>query len=148
VKLPAWLFGGGGDDWLQGGGGESILVGGDGDDRLHGGRGRSLLIGGDGRDQLKAHGDAVMIAGSTDHDANALALCAIMEEWTSSRSYSERAANLAVWLNATTVDDDGDQDQLLGGSGQDWFLASVASRRRDRVSGAGREEIITDISAW
>src|SRR5262249_27765167 len=41
ISLPAWLFGGDGNDRLQAGGGDSLLVGGAGDDQLYGGQGRA-----------------------------------------------------------------------------------------------------------
>jgi RTX calcium-binding nonapeptide repeat (4 copies) len=48
--LPAWLSGGDGNDQLQDGGGDSVLVGGDGNDLLQSNRGSDLLIGGSGMD--------------------------------------------------------------------------------------------------
>jgi Ca2+-binding RTX toxin-like protein len=106
------------------------VFGGGGDDQLQVGRGRSVLIG-----------------SATAHDGDALALAAILGGWAASSSPA-RVAGLTGWLNASTVHDDGDEDELRGGSGQDWFLASLSARRRDRVSGAHRGEMITDISGW
>jgi hypothetical protein len=151
VTVPAWLFGGLGNDQLQGGGGMTVLVGDDGDDQLHAGRGRSLVIGGRGKDQLKGFGsDAILIAGFTIHDANPLALGALMGEWTSTRSFAARGANLAQWLNASTVHDDDDEDLLIGGVGLDCFFACVGGvgSTKDRVNAARPGELITDTSAW
>jgi FG-GAP-like repeat/RTX calcium-binding nonapeptide repeat (4 copies) len=44
VSLPATLKGGGGNDSLQGGGGDNVLVGADGNDTLNGGGGTNLLV--------------------------------------------------------------------------------------------------------
>src|SRR5262249_21087123 len=106
VTGPAWLFGGDGNGQLHAGGGRRVRVGGDGDDQLEGGRGSSLLIGGAGRDRLKAQGDAVLIGSATAHDADALALGAILDGWASAGSYPARVAGLTGWLNASTVHDD------------------------------------------
>ena len=142
LTLPAWLYGGDGNDRLKGGGGNNVLLGGDGDDQLIGGGGQNLLIGGSGADTLGAgFGDDLLIAGTTAYDANDVALAAIMAEWTSGRDYATRGANLtgtgsgprnngnylliASGLNAT-VFDDGAIDVLQGGSGMDWFFASLS----------------------
>src|SRR5262249_43210544 len=50
ITLPAWLYGGAGNDRLMGGAGPDVLLGGAGDDDLLGGLGRDLLIGGVGAD--------------------------------------------------------------------------------------------------
>ncbi len=151
VSVPVWLFGDQGDDHLHGGGGRSLLVGGDGDDHLRAGRGRSVLIGGRGSDLLQTCGsDTILIAGFTNHDANAVALGALLDEWSSALGYSARVANLGQWLSSSTVHDDGSQDHLIGGSDRDWFLASLggSGRRKDRVSGARHGDIITDTTGW
>src|SRR4051794_4087646 len=46
ISLPAWLYGGDGNDRLKGGSGNNVLLGGAGDDLLVGGSSRDLLIGG------------------------------------------------------------------------------------------------------
>src|SRR5262249_57551845 len=104
VAVPAWVFGGDGNDQLHAGGGMSVLVGGDGDDQLRGGRGRSLLIGGAGRDRLKAQGDAVLIGSATAHDADALALGAVLGGWASAGGYPARVAGVTGLLDASNVD--------------------------------------------
>jgi Ca2+-binding RTX toxin-like protein len=121
-----------------------IAVGGAGDDTLAGGRFRNILIGGIGADTLYGgRGEDVLIGGSTDHDANAAALLALMAEWSSSHTLEERIRNLvngtgtvgggangAVFLTdgATgTIHDDGDVDILISGAGTDWlFLNGTA----------------------
>src|SRR5262249_35026135 len=94
ISLSAWLYGGDGNDTLHGGAGNDVLPGGAGNDPLHGGQGQDLLIGGTGADDLVGNADGdLLIAGTTAHDDNQEALCAIMAEWTSSHSYASRVAN-------------------------------------------------------
>src|SRR5262249_12655848 len=85
LTLPTLLFGGDGNDTLKGGDGNNILVGGAGHDSLNGGTGRDILIGGTGRDilngsegagTLTGNDDDILIAGTTDYDANSAALLA------------------------------------------------------------------------
>jgi hypothetical protein len=139
ITLPAWLYGGDGNDRLTGGGGNNVLVGGDGNDRLTGGCARDLLIGGRGADRLNGNesGD-LLISGTTAFDANPVALAAILAEWTSAHSFATRVANLsgtgdpATRLNGNyfllnsgpgrTVFNDGATDVLTGGLGADWFF--------------------------
>jgi hypothetical protein len=114
---------------------DSLLLGGAGDDYLFGGvYGRSIQIGGAGRDMLVGSqlGNNLLIGGGTTYDENDAALTAILAEWTSSRSFAERVANLAAGVgpgNAfklvknETILDDAAVDQLFGGTNQDWFLA-------------------------
>ena len=118
----------------------SLLLGGTGDDDLIAGRGASVLVGGQGDDRLQGGiSDDILIGGRTAWDTNDLALTAIMEEWTSPRSYATRVANLRgdstgprangdFYFNmtgryATVFDDDGGKDELRGGNGLDWFFA-------------------------
>jgi hypothetical protein len=139
---------------LQGGGGNDILVGLDGADTLDGGAGGDLLSGGNGTDRLiGGTGEDLLIGGRTAFDANALALQAVLAEWTSSRSYVQRVGNLTNVSNPTfaarangrffllpnygrrsagslaTVFDDGATDTLTGGDvglpdgNLDWFFA-------------------------
>src|SRR5207249_2896173 len=66
ITLAAWLYGGDGNDRLEGGAGDNVLLGGDGDDTLIGGTGRNLLIGGRGVDHLAGNGgDDLLIGGTT-----------------------------------------------------------------------------------
>lgn len=51
------LYGGRGDDYLDGGGDRDLLVGGPGDDQLYGGSGRDVLLGGSGNDLLIGYDD-------------------------------------------------------------------------------------------
>jgi Ca2+-binding RTX toxin-like protein len=158
ITVSAWLYGGDGNDELRGGSGNDILIGGAGDDTLVGGRGRDLLIGGAGRDRLEGdQGDDLLIAGTTDFDANELALFSILAEWSSSRDYTTRVADLTgqtgntarlngnYFLNACTVHDDASVDSLHGDAGLDWFFADLAGATgpRDRVDGARLNQQVT-----
>ena len=136
------------------------LIGGAGDDLLTGGKGRNLMIGGLGSDRLVGNAnDDILISGFTAYDDNEVALQAILDEWTSARTYAERTANLlgsgagssfASRLNGDfflksddTVYDDNAKDTLTGCSGRDWFFANVSLNGDD----ATRKDEITDLSA-
>ena len=132
ITNSAWLFGGAGNDRLKGGAGNDVLIGGDGDDLIVGGDGRDLLIGGFGADRLVGNAaDDILIAGTTAHDANDAALCAIMREWRRPDvNFATRVEHLkngggvneSFRVNDLTVHDDGAADVLTGSEGQDWFL--------------------------
>ena len=140
------LHGGTGNDKVFGYLGIDLLLGDTGNDHLDGGRGRDLLIGGAGRDKLFGHDDDdLLIAGTTAHDQNARALAAILAEWTSSRDYAARTANIlagngpalagtGIFLQqGVSVDDDGVRDELFGNGGKDWFFASLAQDKLSRA---------------
>jgi Ca2+-binding RTX toxin-like protein len=135
------VMGGAGNDTLTGRGtASSILLGGGGNDILTGGTARDILIGGDGADTLNGGAnDDILIGGSTAHDANDVALFALLAEWNSARTYSQRIGNLngtqaltpanpPYYLRNTPVDTlFGDEavDSLTGGTGNDWFIAEA-----------------------
>ncbi|MCA9190793.1 MAG: hypothetical protein KDB03_03485 [Planctomycetales bacterium] len=110
----------------------------------------SILVGGADADLFKGkNGDDLLIGGSTVFDGNELAIWAIQSEWNSARSYEERATNLRgpssslrangeVFLVTSgtnaTVFEDHDSDELVGGSGRDWYFANLAFDLLDDVS--------------
>jgi hypothetical protein len=155
IAVPAVIFGGDGGDTIdaRGSSANNVLVGGSGNDLLYGGSGRNLLIGGGGSDTLYGgRGDDILIGGTTDYDSNLAALDAIMAEWgRTDISYRQRIADLdgtasgglngQYVLNATTVHDDGASDQLVGGGGQDWYIAGT----NDLVVGKKHNDIVTTI---
>jgi Ca2+-binding RTX toxin-like protein len=140
------------------------LLGGEGDDLLVGGDGRDLLIGGTGADRIVGNADDdILIAGRTNHDAFDDALALIMAEWSSSRSYSDRVANLrgtgtGVRANGSTflrtdgvganVLDDGTADVLTGSAGIDWFLFNADGDNeasKDKVTDLSAKEFADDL---
>jgi Ca2+-binding RTX toxin-like protein len=152
------MHGGPGNDRLKGGGGDDVLLGGAGCDLLIGGSGRDLLIGGVGQDELVGNNsDDILIAASFVYEDKDAALAAIMAEWTSSRSYASRVANLRgvgtgsafqnrqnndvyLWVDGpqATVIDDAERDVLTGSAGRDWLFANLD---------CGVLDCITDLSS-
>jgi len=138
ISVPACVHAGAGNDNIKGGSGNDILQGGDGDDLIIGGNGRDLLIGGFGADRIVGNAaDDILIAGPTAYDNNDVALCSIMNEWTSAGSYSARTANIMAGTGLTggfkldgndgvnqTVFNDNNADTLTGSQGVDWFFAN------------------------
>ncbi|WP_406699643.1 PKD domain-containing protein [Singulisphaera sp. Ch08] len=165
IVKPAVIRGEDGDDQLTGGGGNNILLGGDGNDILKGGLASDFLIGGVGADQLTGNaGDDILIGGFTAYDLNDAALAEILSEWTSSRSYATRVANLRglggeprnngnrfLFTDGAskTVFDDGAVDVLVGSAGLDWFIFNLDgdgnNKKKDKASDRTGLEIETDI---
>jgi hypothetical protein len=164
VAIPTWLYGDEGDDQLKGGARADVLLGGLGNDRLESRDGRDLLIGGRGKDLLfGGKHDDLLIAGFTDHDASELALCSILDEWQrtddANGTYAKRVDHLlgtlggglngSIFLNDTTVHDEGLVDELSGNSELDWFLANLdgdgSSKKKDKLKDALSSERKTDI---
>ena len=135
------VFGGSGNDQISGDAGDDVLLGEEGNDYALGGAGRDILIGGLGVDTLKgqAHDD-ILIGGTTNHDASAAALAAILSEWVSTRSYAARVANIRTGggraggfaFNSGTVHDDSARDVLSGDAHQDWFFAGIGDVLTDK----------------
>ena len=160
VPIAALVFGGAGDDDLDGGDGGAVLVGGDGDDRLTGGAGRDILVGGRGADRIAGNGgDDVLVAGYTAYDENTFgnengaAFDYLASVWRSAAiGYADRIAVLEDRFFAgpfrlladgpdRTVFDDGATDAvdvLNGNAGQDWFLVNGL---RDRVTSQTGETV-------
>jgi Ca2+-binding RTX toxin-like protein len=103
------------------------------------------MFGGAGVDNLSgAAGDDLLVSGTTSYDSNREALFKIYSEWTSTRTFAQRSAN--IWGNGTgtrlngsyflnnapepidsitdTVFADNDIDSLTGGLNQDWFFGT------------------------
>jgi Ca2+-binding RTX toxin-like protein len=132
-------------------------VGGSGHNTLIGGAGPSILIGGGGRDVLTAKaGAAILIAGTTDFDANAAALRALLTEWSrTDETYAQKVAHLSggatggkngsYVLDDTTVHHVGGPSQLKGGMGRDWFFARLTGRRHDTLQHVKPGEMVTNI---
>jgi Ca2+-binding RTX toxin-like protein len=136
LSIPAIVHGGRGNDHLAGGGGSSVLLGDAGDDHLIGQSGRNILIGGTGRDRLiGGTGDDVLIGGSTNLDQDDVALMSAMTVWNSPIAYSVRVSAINVlWV----VSDDGEEDLLTGGAGQDLYYDGVG----DVLTGVRSGEVV------
>lgn len=150
IGISAWLFGGDGNDRLQGGRGNDVLLGGAGIDHLNGHTGDDLLIGGIGGDRLLGGpGDDLLIAGTTSYDNDDASLFAIQEQWVSTDQYADRVAALrasedtplAVGGASPTVFNDTSVDHLNGVSGNDWLFGEIG---RDRITGHLRTEFVND----
>ena len=165
-----YLYGGPGNDRLRAGAGDDLLFGGDGDDLLVGKGGRDMLVGGLGEDRIVGNADDdILIGGFLDFASVGLrtAVDAIMDEWTSERTYLQRRANivgdtsspdygngvngsfllLAAGPDATVWDDSG-RDVLTGSSGQDWFFANLdGTGVLDKVTDLHDDEFADDL-AW
>lgn len=147
ITKTAIIFGGSGTDLIRGGNGNNIIVGGDGADLIVGGNNRDLLIGGKGGDILFGNAsDDILVAGFSAYDNNLTALRAILSEWTSSKPFAVRVANLKnlnpapdrlngdYFLDdSATVSDDASMDILTGNAGTDWFLFNRDTGVRDWV---------------
>ena len=155
LTQKAFLFGESGNDRLKGGNGPNALVGGDGDDYLIGSQGNDVIIGGRGADRLIGNpGDDLLVAGFTDHDANLIALCAILDEWSrTDQTYTQRVNHLwyggglngSYLLNDVTTHDDAAVDRLTGSSDRDWFFANVDFGVLDQITDLKSNERSTDI---
>jgi acid phosphatase len=154
VTLPAMIFAGDGNDHIQTGAGNTIVVGGTGNNHIEAGAGRNLLIGGTGNTHIEEHdGQAILIAGTTFYDANIEALTAIENEWASNDPLATRitkitggvtqdSSNTAYHLAADTVFSNGYHNHLEAHSGMDWFFANPATDQLDQVFGS---DVVTSI---
>ncbi len=143
AKTSTVIVGGGGIDILTGGSLRDILIGGAGADTLTGGTGANKIVGGSGTNE------DLLIGGATSHDSNGSALLSLLAEWTSSRSYNDRVANLRgtgigvrangnAFLQNTPTDtllgDANSIDSLTGALGNDYFIAGVEDLLNDLVA--------------
>jgi hypothetical protein len=145
VKRSVIVFAGTGADTVIGGGGDDVIVGADGADQISGGAGGDLLIGGADADQVSGGaGDDILIGGRTMYDlhtdANIKALSTLEDAWSTTPVYLVNVLLLGLGigpshpysLNGSTVADDGVNDALSGGAGQDWFLGNfIGAGARD-----------------
>jgi Ca2+-binding RTX toxin-like protein len=136
------------NDTINGNAANNLLVGGGGDDQLSGHQGRDILIGGAGADRLIGGADEdILIGGTTAFDSILTALLAIQAEWSSSRSYATRVANLRgpgteprlngdFFLKASgagqTVFNDAAVDTLTGSQQSDWFFLFAGDVQTDQ----------------
>jgi hypothetical protein len=104
------------------------------------------------------NGDDILIAGTTDSDANEAALAAIMNEWTrTDATYDARIGHLrdgtsgglngAIRLNPTRVHASAAVDTVVGGVGLDWFFAMTNGKNADWVTNRSSAEVLTALLA-
>jgi len=139
------VLGGSGNDRLTGSSIANVLVGNGGNDTLIGNSGRDILIGGQGLDTISGgNDDDIVIAGRTTSDANPANLSTLLTGWLASTSYSTRVAALRAGVGSpkvslvkksNVVNDSGQDDQLSGGAGTDWFFRATDDVIADLFSG-------------
>jgi len=139
------VIGGSSNDTLTGNSIANVLVGNAGNDTLIGNNGRDILIGGQGLDTISGgNDDDIVIAGRTTSDANPANLSTLLTGWLASTSYSTRVAALRAGVGSpkvslvkksNVVNDSGQDDQLSGGAGTDWFFRATDDVIADLVSG-------------
>jgi Ca2+-binding RTX toxin-like protein len=147
VEVPArqaLLYGGVGNDTLSAGNQHSALVGGFGNDTLIGGAGKDILIGGAGKDTIEGgNGGDALIAGSSAYDSTQApareVLCEVLEDW----AHAGHAFDSV--MNATTLFDDGEVDNLLGQKGNDLFIMNISNGTILDISDATKTEEVTDL---
>lgn len=113
-------------DWLDGGEGDDLLVGSNGADVLLGGIGKDALYGGGGADDLFGDGVSATFGRS----------------WNRVRTVTPGpvVTYTLSFQFATVVDEQqGDDDVLSGGMGEDWILAGAGN---DFASGGGDHDVI------
>ena len=123
---------------VNGGAGNDIIVGDGQANNFNGNAGRDILIGGLGADKLVGGaGEDLLIGGTTayDKETTMVALTAVMQEWASNETYTNRRQHLLGKLNGgkngsyilskTLVPEDAALDKLTGGPiDTDWFWAT------------------------
>jgi uncharacterized delta-60 repeat protein len=123
VTISAEIHGGAGTDQLRGGDGHDVIFGDSGNDAVWGGAGDDFLIGGSGNDVLQGQkGNDVLLAGDLS--------AAFNTSFANLRAISAAWSLLNPLIDLLDGNGDGDivtdavVDQLDGGQGSDWFLAS------------------------
>jgi hypothetical protein len=164
VLVPTWIYGGAGNDNLQGAvNAPNVIVGGSGNNVVHAGSRRDILIGGSGFEKLLGGtSQDLLIAGTTSFDHNEAALNALQLEWNAHRSYAARVANLRgtgtgarnngnfflvdSGANETVFGSD-KGNTLTSGTGQDWLFAKVSGTGLlDTISQHAASEDVDNLS--
>lgn len=155
VTTTVFVFGGVGNDTIQGGGGATVIVGGPGRNTLIGGSSPTILIGGAGHDTLvTGAGAALVVAGTTKFDANAEALRSLLAEWSrTDETFAQKTAHLTggatggqnvipnttqnIILDTTTVHSHGAKDVIVrpvDTGVQDLIFAHLFGKNADRIN--------------
>ena len=139
------------NDIIRGNNAANILVGNADNDQLEGRLGRDILIGGLGLDILDGGADDdLLIGGKTTNDGLISNLNNIRTEWTSSKLYATRVANLRAGVGSPVVSlkakvnvlndrSSGSADSLTGGIGDDWFFLAIDDVITDLFAGELRD---------
>jgi hypothetical protein len=139
---------------VQAGGGPTVVVGGNGKNTIRGGSGFDILIGGLGSSTMNAQdGQSILIAGTTNYGADPEALTALENAWDNPNvpiqtrvTTIESGVGLAnqFKLTADTVHANGVTNTLIGGSGMDWYFASLPPDTIKKMFG---QDVLTRIHA-
>ncbi|MFO0946532.1 MAG: hypothetical protein U1D30_11375 [Planctomycetota bacterium] len=141
-----------GSDYADGGEDDDLILGDDGgegaDDTLIGNDGNDMLVGGTGSDSLDGGAGEDLRIVSNYLPATANSAANIFAEWSSTRPFANRVANIQgvgvgprnngddYLIAGSTVTDDAAIDTVLaGGSEEDWAFVKL-SRNRRRTWGA------------
>lgn len=166
ILIPATIFGGAGDDDLEGGGGDDVIYGEDGKDDVDGGEGNDILLGGAGNDKLD--GDKGLdillggygqddLRGGKEDDILIGALVSLDDAqldlarniWTNGDTYDNRVAELTtpilgggsgLLVPNVTVTDDNAEDKLKGDGDRDLFFADLGGLDEDDVDDQKADE--------
>jgi phospholipase C len=156
VTTTVYVFGGVGNDTIEGGGGATGIVGGPGRNTLIGGSGPTILIGGAGHaTMVTGDGAALVVAGTTKFDANAEAWRSLLTEWSrTDETFAQKTAHLTggatggqnvipnttqnIILDAnTTVHSHGGRDVIVRPHDtgvQDLIFAHLFGQNPDRIN--------------
>jgi phospholipase C len=154
VTVPAFVFGGAGNDHLQAGGGPAVLVGGGGNDRLVGGAAPGVLIGGGGNDQLiPGSGNDLLIADGTAFDANLDVLKALLAQQTAAAAPDPKAAPPAggssgVTSGAAVFAAPGANSRGVltdAPGGLDLYFAYLSGRKKDSAGVLDSGEVVAEL---
>jgi hypothetical protein len=128
INIRQLVFGGAGNDHLDGGRWDDAIFGGEGRDKIKGRSGNDILVGGDGKDDIKGgRGNDVLIGGIVDNDFNDVSIVAEVDaaltEWAS--------GDLADALDLLgPIIDDGDRDKLFGEKDRDELFGGYRDRTK------------------
>ena len=129
------LFGSIHADTLTGDACANLLSGSDGDDILIGGAGKDTIEGGNGGDAL--------IAGSSAYDSTQApareVFCEVLEDWAMAGHAFDSV------MNATTLFDDAEVDNLYGQKGNDLFIMNISGGTILDISDATKTEEVFDL---
>ncbi len=128
------VLGGGGDDTIDGGTGDDLAYGGDGNDRVFGGSGRDTLYGDAGNDQIDGGDGNDALYGGTGDDTllgGSGEDVLFGDEGNDSLSGGDGNDTLSGGLGADTLDGGVGNDSLSGGDGNDTLSGGLGADTLD-----------------